>query len=216
MGRIILLTGGAKSGKSTEAERQVKAASLSKVAYIATQANQISDAETNHNILRHREQRPSEWHTIESYQELDQVILEADAEHGFDGYLVDCLTLWTSNLFFDELPQYIQQKFQLDELPAPYTYDEYIENLTADDIAYFEQYFRRVTTDFISQMRKTDAIFWLVTNEIGLGVVPPTKMGRLYREWLGKVNQWMAAEADEVFLSVSGIPIKIKDGKDEN
>lgn len=215
MGRIILLTGGAKSGKSAEAERQVKTASLSKVAYIATQANEISDAETEHNIVRHREQRPSDWHTIESYQELDQVILKAGAEHGFEGYLIDCLTLWTSNLFFDEFPKYIKRKFQLDELP-PNSYEQYIENLTPVDIAYFEKYFKQVTTDLISQMRETDAIFWLVTNEIGLGVVPSTKMGRLYREWLGKVNQWVAAEADQVFLSISGIPIKIKDDKHEN
>lgn len=216
MGRIILVTGGAKSGKSTEAERQVRTAPITKVAYIATQANTMSDAETEHNIALHRQQRPSEWHTIEAYQNLDQVIAEADSTVGFEGYLIDCLTLWVSNLFFDELPKYIKNRDQLEELPSFDTYDQTIEDLKADDITYFENYFKEETVKFLTKMRQTEATFWLVTNEIGLGVVPPTKMGRLYREWLGKVNQWVAAEADQVFLSVSGIPIKIKDDQFEN
>lgn len=212
MGRIILITGGAKSGKSTEAERQVKAASFGKVAYIATQANQVSDAETEHNIALHRQQRPAEWQTIEEYQALHEVIAEADREYHFEGYLLDCITLWTSNLFFDELPQFIMEKYRLENPPTFDKYDQHIEELTAEDITYFENYLKIATKDLLSQMRKTDATFWLVTNEIGLGVVPHTKQGRLYREWLGKVNQYIAQAADEVYLTVSGIPIKIKEG----
>jgi adenosylcobinamide kinase/adenosylcobinamide-phosphate guanylyltransferase len=213
MGRIILVTGGAKSGKSTETERQVKAAPLERVAYIATQANEISDEETAHNIALHRQQRPAEWATIEAFRKLDRVIKEADETHHYDGYLLDCLTLWTSNLFFDELPHFIMQKHQLEDVPSFDTYDQHIDELTAEDITYFEDFFKQETDNLLKQMRETDATFWLVTNEIGLGVVPHTKQGRLYREWLGKVNQAVAKEADQVFLTVSGIPLKIKDSE---
>lgn len=213
MGQIILVTGGAKSGKSTEAERQVKTASLDKVAYIATQANQVSDAETAHNIALHRQQRPAEWATIEAYQNLDRVIEEVAENHQYEGYLLDCLTLWTSNLFFDELPHFIRKKHQLEKPRAVATYDQHIEELTAEDILYFENFLKKETDHLLTQMRKTEATFWIVTNEIGWGVVPPTKLGRLYREWLGKVNQAVAKEADQVFLTVSGISLKIKDSE---
>lgn len=217
MGRIILVTGGAKSGKSTTAERQVIAAELDRVAYIATQANQISDAETEHNIALHQQQRPAEWATIEAYQNLDQVIKEANETYQYQGYLLDCLTLWTSNLFFDELPHFIMKKYRLKTPPSFEMYEQHIEELTADDITYFENFLKQETDNLLNQMRKTDATFWLVTNEIGLGVVPHTKLGRLYREWLGKVNQAAAKEADDVYLTVSGIPLKIKDSeKNEN
>lgn len=210
MGEIILFTGGAKSGKSTEAERQVREASYNSVAYVATQANVVMDEETKHNIKKHQEHRPSSWDTIEAFRDLHQVIKKAQQLHHHEAYLIDCLTLWTTNLFFDELPQYLMKKLQLNDLPSYSFCDASIAEFKADDIAYFDNFFETQVEKLLTQMTETDADFYIVTNEIGLGVVPETALGRLYREWLGKINQRIAAKADKVYLNISGITLPIK------
>lgn len=210
MGRLILITGGAKSGKSAEAERQLEASSLDKVAYVATQASQAVDGEMAHHIKVHRQRRPSSWHTIEAYQDLDQVIRQAHDSQRYEAYLIDCLTLWTTNLFFDHLPHYLVGKYDLDQVPHADTYDDYLDQFEGEDLAYFDGYFMGQLHRLLNQIQRTPASFWLVTNEIGSGLVPPTRLGRLYRHCLGKINQAVAQQSDQVFLTVSGIAVQIK------
>lgn len=201
MGQLVLVTGGARSGKSQFAERLVKESQLAQICYVATQSNQVVDEESLLRIAQHQAQRPNEWHTLEQFENLDAYFL-AHAE--YDGYLVDCLTAWVTNLFFDKLGRLIEDSHsQLD-------FDTYIEKMTRDQIRSFEIELLTEAKRMTQAIQTVQASFWVVTNEVGLGIVPENKLARIFRDYLGKVNQWVASQADEVYLVVAGIEMKVK------
>ena len=169
MKRIILITGGQSSGKSLHAEQRALELAPDPV-YVATA--RTGDDEMAVRIERHRKRRGSQWTTIEEPVHLGRL--------DFPGrtLLVDCVTLWCSNIFFD-----------LDCNPDD-----------ALDVV------RREFDDLASR----DATYIFVTNEIGLGGVAGTDIGRRFADLQGHINQYIAARADEVTLVVSGIPVKIK------
>ncbi|MDO4164922.1 MAG: bifunctional adenosylcobinamide kinase/adenosylcobinamide-phosphate guanylyltransferase [Bacteroides sp.] len=169
MKRIILITGGARSGKSTYAEKLALSLSTHPV-YIATA--RIWDEEFRQRVVKHQQRRGLEWTNIEEEKWL--------SVHKMQGQvvLVDCLTLWCTNFFFD---------FQSDIDRALYVARQEFDLFT-----------------------EQDATFIFVTNEIGMGGTSENNLQRQFTDMLGWMNQYVAEQADEVILMVSGIAVKIK------
>lgn len=185
MKKLILVTGGARSGKSTFAEEKAKEFG-NDVLYIAT--SKAIDDEMKQRIAKHRAQRPAEWETLEDYKNLDRLIADKISEKS--AIMLDCITIMISNLMLDEC-------FDWDNLSREKV--EEIEGLIEEEI-------RKLIS--ISNFAGIPLI--LVTNEIGLGVVPPSAIGRDFRDIAGRMNQILAKAADEVYFCVSGIPMKLK------
>ena len=175
MKRIILITGGQRSGKSQHAERLALELSDNPV-YLATA--HIWDEEFRQRVAHHQQRRGPQWTNIEEERHLSRHQLAGRV------IVIDCITLWCTNFFFDsEKPE--------DEQP---TVDEALEALKTE----FDS--------FTSQ----DATFIFVTNEIDSGGVSDNVVQRRFTDLEGWMNQYVARQADEVILMVAGIPIKIK------
>lgn len=195
MKKIILVTGGERSGKSTYAERLALSLSPQPV-YLATA--RIWDEEFRRRVAHHRARRGPQWTNIEEEKCLSR--------HNVTGrvVLVDCVTLWSTNYFFDLQPRPDEDDRTA---PADETDGERTEALAG------EHHVRRALealTEEFDRFTAQDAVFIFVTNEIGLGGVPPHPLQRRFTDLLGWLNQHIAARADEVVLLVSGIPVKIK------
>jgi adenosylcobinamide kinase / adenosylcobinamide-phosphate guanylyltransferase len=185
MGKLILVTGGARSGKSTYAE-QMASEMGSNVLYIATSIP--FDDEMKQRIKKHREQRPSEWETLEAYMEMDRELADKLADR--QAVLLDCITIMVTNLMMERCNDW--------------------DNLGPAVVSDMERYTVQEVQKLLETAQKANIPFILVTNEVGMGVVPEYASGRLFRDIAGRVNQIIAREADEVYLCVSGIPVKIK------
>lgn len=177
MGRIILITGGARSGKSAYAERRAAELEGEAVTYVATA--EALDDEMARRIARHRAERPAGWTTVESPRDAAEAVRSATTPT----VLLDCLTVLASNALLAAEPE--------GEEAAQAAVLREAEGLREAALA------RGGTT-------------LVVTNEVGLGVHPPTTLGRWYRDALGRANLLLATAAAEVVLLVSGIPIRIK------
>lgn len=173
---FTLILGGARSGKSRLAQRL--AAPAGRVSYIAT-AQAAQDPEMVTRIERHRADRPGSWQTIEEPLALAGAVERAAA--GADAIVVDCLTIWLSNLFWEHRDGPVQQ---------------------VEDVANRE--LQRVA----ATARRCHVI--LVSNELGCGTVPEPAVTRAFRDAQGLLNQWAAAAADEVILTVAGLPLYLK------
>jgi adenosylcobinamide kinase / adenosylcobinamide-phosphate guanylyltransferase len=179
--RLILLLGGARAGKSSYALQLAHSRDSGEgVCFIATA--QGLDEDMSARIARHREERPSQWQTIEEPYRIDQALRSASEAAVV---IVDCLTLFVSNWL-----------------------------LRDEDEHECEQTVRRITRDFLELVRSHRQTVICVANEAGLGVVPETRMGRIFRDVLGRVNQDFAMAADEVYLLVAGLPLRIKPPKE--
>ena len=165
--RLTLVLGGARSGKSAHAEALL-AALPPPWLYIATA--EPLDNEMAARIAAHRGRRDPRWRTVEAPRDLAGALGAADGA----SLLVDCLTLWLSNLMLDDA--------DLDH-----------------EIARLE--------DALARMRGTAV---LVANEVGLGIVPDNALARKFRDAAGRLNQRLAARAENVVLLVAGIPVKVK------
>ncbi|NJD01629.1 MAG: bifunctional adenosylcobinamide kinase/adenosylcobinamide-phosphate guanylyltransferase [Ruminiclostridium sp.] len=185
MGKLILVTGGARSGKSTFAEDMVRRLG-EKVIYIAT--SNACDGEMKERIKRHREQRPAGWVTVEAYRDIDTRLKGKLA--GMDAVLLDCITIMVSNLMLEKAMDW--------------------EGIAAEEINKVEAGVKTEIEKLISAAKEASIPFIIVTNELGMGVVPPYELGRAVRDIAGRANQMLAREAEEVYLCVSGIPVKIK------
>lgn len=198
MSYLTLVTGGARSGKSSFAERQL--IKNKEVCYIATGISSPEDQEMQDRIKQHQKQRPVEWQTHEAFLNLASFL---NAQTTPKNYLFDCATLFTTNYFF-----YLLEK----ELKVtPSEFDQAIEELSMDDFRLFEGLIMSEWETIIRSLQASAGeSAYIVTNEIGLGLVPETKFGRLFRDLLGRVNQFLAKEADAVYFVISGLPQKIK------
>jgi adenosylcobinamide kinase / adenosylcobinamide-phosphate guanylyltransferase len=164
---VTLVLGGARSGKSAYAERLIGARGL----YLATA--EAGDAEMAERIRKHRERRGAGWQTVE--EPLDLAVALGHHASADRPILVDCLTLWLSNLMAADRDVGGETRMLaagLGGLPGPVV---------------------------------------LVSNEVGLGLVPSTPLGRAFRDHAGHVNQRIAAAADRVVFVAAGIPFTLKD-----
>jgi adenosylcobinamide kinase / adenosylcobinamide-phosphate guanylyltransferase len=182
-GKTILITGGARSGKSHYAQ-EIASNSVKQVVFVATA--QAGDEEMRQRIAIHRRNRPVNWRTLEIPLEVgNRIVNEVNEE---EVVLLDDITLLLNN---------IVGKF-----------------LTADgadiDEEKAEKAVNREIDDLVGCIRSTSVDFIIVTNEVGLGLVPDNRLGRVYRDLLGKVNQVLARVSDEVYFMVAGLPLKVK------
>lgn len=185
MGRIILVTGGARSGKSNHAER-LAAAIGGAVAYIAT-AHAL-DAEMQDRIARHQAHRPAIWRTFEAPM-APSAVVEAEGQRQ-DCLLLDCLTVLTTNRILAHQADW--ETVSTERMAA----------IEADVLAEIEA--------LILAAGRSRGTLIAVANEVGLGIVPASRLGRFFRDCAGRVNQRLAAVAEEVYLVVAGIPVRIK------
>ena len=194
MAKIVLVTGGARSGKSAFAEDQL--ADREEVCYIATGLPRGEDPEWQERIRLHQERRPASWTTQEQYARLADWL----REQSHPVYLLDCATLLTSNRLFDLIAQHFPDKLELTE-----------ENfLSRQEQSFLLQLLEEEWQELLSTIRQTNAECWIVTDEVGLGIVPETRLGRFFRDVQGKINQLIAKEASEAYLVICGLAQQLK------
>ena len=181
---MILVTGGARSGKSAQVEK-LAAGQCEKVLYIATSV--VTDEEMAHRIARHQAQRPAHWRTWEGYRGLDQVI-RTQVQQG-EGVVLECITTWLSSLLYDA-----SGGADPDTL----------------DFAPLEVYLHQQVDALIAACQHTTSPIFIVTNELGMSIVPENRLARHFVDIAGRANQKLAQAAEEVWLMVSGIGVKIK------
>ncbi|EGD30076.1 adenosylcobinamide kinase / adenosylcobinamide phosphate guanyltransferase [Streptococcus sanguinis SK72] len=194
MAKIVLVTGGARSGKSAFAEEQL--ADRERVCYIATGLPRGEDPEWQERIRLHQERRPASWTTQEQYAGLADWL----REQSHPVYLLDCATLLTSNRLFDLIAQHFPDKLEL-------TKEHF---LSRQEQSFLLQLLEEEWQELLSAIRQTDAECWIVTDEVGLGIVPETRLGRFFRDVQGKINQLIAKEASEAYLVICGLAQQLK------
>jgi adenosylcobinamide kinase/adenosylcobinamide-phosphate guanylyltransferase len=177
MARTIFITGGARSGKSAFSE-QLALGFGSPLGYLATA--QSLDGEMGERIRKHRQRRGDVWQTLEEPLYLAQALVRHDGV--YQAILVDCLTLWLSNLLL------------LHEQPG-----NGMEEAVMTEVRTLAATLQTMSTPVI-----------IVSNEVGMGIVPEHRLGRIFRDIAGLGNQVLAAMADEAWLVASGIPIRLK------
>jgi adenosylcobinamide kinase/adenosylcobinamide-phosphate guanylyltransferase len=182
---LIYITGGARSGKSTFAENLMLEQGH-RILYIATAVP--FDSEMEERIRMHRQRRPSSWHTIEAYRGIGYS-LDLKQER-FHGILLDCVTVMITNLLMD---------LGCDG-----------EGLTLDRAAEIEAVVTAEVSSAIGGIKKWGDLGVIVSNEVGMGLVPDNPLGRFFRDMAGRLNQYIAAEADSGYLLVSGVPLRLK------
>jgi adenosylcobinamide kinase / adenosylcobinamide-phosphate guanylyltransferase len=182
--KLILITGGVRSGKSSFAEALAEKISKN-VAFIATA--QPLDREMADRIEKHRAVRPTNWRTYEEPFNVGGIFNSIDKEAGV--IIIDCLTLLVSNLM---------QDYQSDSLNKK-LHDKIVKEINK----------------IVQESLKGNATVIIVSNEVGLGLVPANSVGRFYRDILGYANQIIAKNAGQVYLLVAGIPLLIKGNSNE-
>ena len=183
--QLIVILGGARSGKSTFAEKLAQRSGRS-VAFVATAT--ISDDDMRLRIERHRAARPAHWQTIEEPLDLARALHQAAAQA--DVIILDCITLWVSNWLFTL---------------------ENIDDASTVTSPYYEGALAEIDKLLIMlNTLDTQKTLIIVTNEVGLGIVPSYTLGRIYRDVLGLVNQRLASAADHVYLMIAGLGVDIK------
>lgn len=181
--RLTLVLGGARSGKSSYAEA-LAGAQGGGVLYVATA--EAWDDEMRRRIEAHKAQRPAHWRTVEAPRHPGVSIAAAPAAGGPQptAVLVDCLTLLANNILIT--------------LPEDASEAEATAALLAE------------VNELLAAYQASDAHWIIVSNEVGLGIVPAYPLGRLYRDALGRANQHVAARADTVVFMIAGIPMQVK------
>jgi adenosylcobinamide kinase/adenosylcobinamide-phosphate guanylyltransferase len=169
-GKLILVGGGARSGKSRFAMDYAKALGGSRIFVAPAQA---TDAEMQDRIQRHREERGTAFRTIEEPLQLCRVLRQVEDA---DVVLVDCLTLWLSNLL--------------------------LAGRGADAV-------ETEVAELVRELSLRRHHVVLVSNEVGLGIVPESGLGRIFRDLAGRTHQQLAAEADEVYFAALGLVMRL-------
>jgi adenosylcobinamide kinase / adenosylcobinamide-phosphate guanylyltransferase len=180
MGRLLLVLGGARSGKSAYAQRLAQELGGNDVLFVATA--EAWDEDMTQRIVRHQQERPAAWRTLETPRQVGQAITLH--VHDTAVVLVDCLTLLVSNTLL-----------HCGASPA----------LAVAEAAVQEEVIALVQT-----CQTTAATCIVVSNEVGLGLVPDNLLGRLYRDLLGRANQALAIQAEAVYFMVAGLPVDVK------
>lgn len=194
---LILVTGGAKSGKSKFAEELLLKLNNGKQENVYLATSLVFDEEMYEKVKLHKKRRKNNWITVEAYKNFENTLknyFENKNDKIKNNILIDCLTNMITNIIFDEKnidwnnfgkKSYIQIAEKL---------NKNVENSVNELL--------NITDEFENTI--------IVSNELGMGLVPSYPLGRYFREIAGKMNQIVAQKADEVYFVVSGIPMKIK------
>ena len=175
--------GGARSGKSHYSEELVKSAG-ERVLYVATA--QATDDEMRRRIEAHQARRPSNWDTLEAYSRtFDKLRQRLSNDGPYQGVIIDCVSVWASNIVIT-LPEIASEEYAYSVLSPE------LDKLFA----------------IIRENPKTT--FVLVSNEVGLGIIPAYPLGRLYRDTLGRINQRIVRHAATACFMLAGVPLRIK------
>ncbi|MFX4260820.1 bifunctional adenosylcobinamide kinase/adenosylcobinamide-phosphate guanylyltransferase [Pelotomaculum propionicicum] len=177
-GKLTLVLGGSRSGKSEFAEK-IAESSGKNIIYIATAA--VRDEEMAERVKLHRERRPKDWFTVEEEKDVLGVLSRGGKG---DVFLLDCATIWLTNLLFNG---------QCSEHEPVVSGAKILEEVVR-----------------LAETVENGLDLIIVSNEVGLGIIPEHPLGRLFRDLAGKANQVLAAKADSVYLVVAGIPLEIK------
>ncbi len=179
---IYYVTGGARSGKSTFAEKIAQ--NYHNVGYIATGV--AIDDEMEQRIDNHKSSRPSHWKTFECYKNIDDIIRQNDCE----AFLLDCLTIMTTNFIMED---------SIDGQDLDMNMEKEIENKLTREIM-----------NMVVAAKEEKKTLIVVSNEVGMGIVPQNKLSRYFRDVAGRANQLIASLSDNAYLLVSSIPLRIK------
>ncbi len=182
MGKIVMVTGGTRSGKSSFAEGLLK--DENSILYIAT--GKITDDEMAERVRHHQERRGERYRTYEGYEAIPDAIRES-AE---TATMLECIGTMVTNMMFDE--------------------DRDLDRISIEDVKQMEERIVSAVSDIIGEMKKTNQLHMVITNEVGFALISEYKLGRIFTDILGRVNQFIARHADEVYLVVSGLPVKVK------
>ena len=177
--KSILITGGARSGKSKLAA-ELGAKRGGQVLFVATA--EAGDDEMKQRIEAHRKVRPRDWKTLEATTHIGSRIM--DNIGGAKTVIIDCITLLISNIFGEHSGK---------------TGNTTLEKAVEAEI-----------NELLECIKKTKADIIIVTNEVGLGIIPGDSISRLYRDLLGQANQMLADGVDEVYMMIAGIPVTVK------
>lgn len=193
---LTLIFGGARSGKSAYAEHLAQRAQQQgrQIAYIATAA--AGDDEMSQRIACHQQRRPADWQTVEAPLEL-AAALRSQAGQG-RLVLVDCLTVWLSNLLFSESQDFPETGL----IAAPQTF--------LQQRAALLQTLAELSGNGINNPAREELEIVLISNEVGMGIVPMGAINRWFVDEAGRLNQALAAQADNVAWVAAGLPLWLK------
>lgn len=184
MGKIIYITGGARSGKSTLAEN-ISLNNYKTRTYLATAIPY--DDEMIDRIDKHLIQRGKNWETVEGYKDISK-LLKGKIET--DVVLLDCLTNMVSNLLLDNHVDW--------------------DMVTPPEVNEMEAKILLEIDNLLACIKSYGGDFVIVSNELGMGLVPPYPLGRYFRDISGRINQRIAEESHEAYMVVSGIKVRLK------
>lgn len=184
MSKVILVTGGSRSGKSVLAEKKAFEYGEGSVLYIATAIP--TDDDMRERIRMHQERRDGRWATHEGFKDICQALSKTDKNTA----LLDCITVFITNYMFDE--------------------ERDFDTIEKDEIHRLEDLILDRLREIVNTARSEDKNLIMVTNEVGMSVVSPYRMSRIFSDINGKANEMLASLADEVYLSVCGIPMQLK------
>ena len=190
---IIYVTGGAKSGKSKFAEDLLLSLNDGKQKNVYLATSVVFDEEMQKKVELHKARRKDNWITVESYKNFSQSLEEVmneNKKNKKNNMLVDCLTNMISNIIFEE-------------------HDINWDKPSEKDFEKCNISVEKQVNELINVMNRFENVI-IVSNELGMGIVPGYPLGRYFREIAGKMNQKIAEIADEAYFVVSGIPMKIK------
>ncbi len=182
MGKIVLVTGGSRSGKSTFAEKILEG--KDNVLYIATAV--VTDEEMKKRIEIHKKSRNQNWSTYEGFKDLDQILNKDNNKY----IMLECIGTMVTNLMFEK------------------TYD--FDNISLEETAELEKEIKSEVEKLVTTAREKDKELIVVTNEVGWSLVPEYKLGRIFSDILGHINQYIGSLSDEAYMVACGFPIKLK------
>ena len=192
--KIIFIIGGARSGKSSFALKEASTIP-GKKAYIATA--EALDSEMKVRIERHKKDRGNNWDTYEEPLKITNIL--SDIKTKYDVLVIDCLTLWLSNLLI-----------RTENLPTGQAGTEYRLQIIETEIQIFLDALSSFKDSSVWALGSGVCSLYVVSNEVGMGIVPDNEMAREFRDMTGLLNQKIAEMADEVYAVTAGIPVKIK------
>ena len=185
MSRIILVTGGSRSGKSVLAENKAAELGEGSVLYLATAIP--TDDDMRERIRLHQERRDHRWGTHEGFKDIPEALMNTDKNTA----LLDCITVFITNYMFDDL-------------------NRDFDTISKEEIAALQEEILKELRRIVETAKKEEKNLIMVTNEVGMCIVPPYRMGRIFSDINGKANEMLASMSDEVYMSICGIQMQLK------